>query len=387
MIIITQKNLFNALSLVESTVHKIGVSEYSQAVLIQHFGEHLKFQTTNLHASTEAICQDFQGNLENDVCVDFQDLFEIIKRYTAEEELTLAVKVVNDAKFLTLSKGTRSFAELPTHNPEYFPKFLNIENEDCEFRFNKEVLRTAIEKTHFCIYPNETRYNINGLHFKFQSQNKKIDVASTDGHRFAKFEIEDTTLKSDAKITIPRSIVLGIKKDIHNAHSEIIFKIKGGKLQIDFGSHTLTAKLIDADFPNYNRVIPTDHDVIIDGVVKPKVYDAVIKINKPSFSQSLDRVQSIIQKNSTPQVVINFQNKELEMSCNDNQKKTKEILDCEFEGEHLLMANAMYMKECIQGISSREFEISVKRGDSNIPIKIQDAEDKRFFYIVMPMKN
>ena len=374
MIIITQKNLFNALSLVESTVHKIGVSEYSQAVLIQHFGEHLKFQTTNLHASTEAICQDFQGNLENDVCVDFQDLFEIIKRYAAEEELTLAVKVVNDAKFLTLSKGNRSFAELPTHNPEYFPKLLNIENEDCEFRFNKEVLRTAIEKTHFCMYLNETRYNINGLHFKFQSQNKKIDVASTDGHRLAKFEIEDATLKSDAKITIPRSIVLGIKKDIHNAHSEIIFKIKGGKLQIHFGSHTLVTKLIDVDFPDYERVIPKDHN-------------ATIKIQKPSFSQSLNRVQSIVQKSSTPEVVINFENNKLEMSCNDNQKKTKEVVDCEFEGNHLLKLNPKYLIECLQGISSKELEILVKQGDGYFPIQIQDAEDKRFFYIVMPMKN
>ena len=67
-------------------------------------------------------------------------------------------------------------------------------------------------------------------------------------------------------------------------------------------------------------------------------------------------------------------------------QKTKEILDCEFEGEHLLIVNAMYMKECVQGTLSREFEISVKQGDVNIPIKIQDAEDKRFLYITMPMK-
>lgn len=373
MITLSQNTLFNSLSLVANTAQKSGVSEYYQAVLIKHSGEQLKFQTTNMDASTEAIIQDFQGSLEYDVCVNFQDLFEIIIKYKADEELTLSVEIKEGVKYLTLSKGTRSFAELPTHNSEYFPKLLNIENEDCEFRFNKEVLRTAIEKTHFCMYTNETRYNINGLHFNFQSESKKIDVVSTDGHRLAKFEIEDAELKSDEKITIPRSIVAGIKKDIHNAHSEIIFKIKSGKLQIDFGSHTLITKLIDADFPDYERVIP-------------KNYNTTIKIQKLSFLQSLDRVQSIIQKNSTPQVVINFQNKELKMSCNNNQKKTKEILDCEFEGEHLLIVNAMYTKECVQGTLSREFEISVKQGDVNIPIKIQDAEDKRFLYITMPMK-
>ena len=372
MITVTQKNLFNTLSLVANTVHKNGVNAYLQAVLIEHCGEYLKFQTTNMDASTEVVLQDFQGNLESKVCVDFQDLFEIVKKYKVEEQLTLDVKIENDAKYLTLSKGNRSFAELPTLDAENFPQILNVENEDNKIIFHKEDLKSAIEKTHFCIYPNETRYNINGLHFNFQSENKRIDIVSTDGHRLAKFEIEDLQLKSDAKITIPRLIVAGIKKDIEHAHNEIIFKIKGGKLQIDFGSHTLTTKLIDADFPDYKRVIPRDHN-------------ATIKIQKPSFLQALDRVQSIIQKSSDPKVIINFQNNELSMSCNDNQKKTKEVLDCEFEGNHLLMVNVQYLKECLQGISSKEFEISVKQGDSKFPIQIQDSEDKRFLYVVMPM--
>ena len=373
MITITQKNLFNTLSLVANTVHKNGVNAYLQVVLIEHCGEYLKFQTTNMDASTEVVLQDFQGNLESKVCVDFQDLFEIVKKYKAEEQLTLDVKIENDAKYLTLSKGNRSFAELPTLDAENFPQILSIEDEESKIIFHKEDLKSAIEKTHFCIYPNETRYNINGLHFNFQSENKRIDIVSTDGHRLAKFEIEDLQLKSDAKITIPRLIVAGIKKDIEHAHNEIIFKIKGGKLQIDFGSHTLTTKLIDADFPDYKRVIPKNHN-------------ATIKIQKPSFLPALDRVQSIIVQSTDPKVIINFQNNELSMSCNDNQKKTKEVLDCEFNGNHLLMVNVQYLKECLQGISSKEFEISVKQGDSKFPIQIQDSEDKRFLYVVMPMK-
>lgn len=375
MIIITQKNLFNALSLVANTVQANAISDYLQAVLIEHCGDHLKFQTTNMDASTEVVLQDFQGNLESKVCVDFQDLFEIVKKYKAEEQLTLDVKIENNAKYLTLSKGNRSFAELPTLDAQNFPQILSIQDEENKIIFNKEDLKNAIEKTHFCVYPDKARYNINGLHFNFQSENKKIDVVSTDGHRLAKFEIEDLQLKSDDKITIPRSIVAGIKKDIHYAQSEIIFKIKSGKLlQIDFGSHILTTKLIDVDFPDYKQVMPKNHN-------------ATIKIQKPSFLPALDRVQSIIAKSTDPKVIINFQNNELSMSCNNDYKKTKEVLDCEFDGNHLLMVNALYMKECLQGISSREFEISVKQGDSNLPIQIQDAEDKRFLYIVMPMKN
>ncbi len=373
MITITQKNLFNALSLVANTAQKNAVSEYFQAVLIEHCGDHLKFQTTNMDASTEVVLQDFQGNLECKVCVDFQDLFEIVKKYKAEEQLTLDVKIENNAKYLTLSKGNRSFAELPTLDAQNFPQILSIQDEESKIIFNKEDLKSAIDKTHICMYVSEQRYHINGLHFNFQSENKKIDIVSTDTHRLAKFEIEDLQLKSDAKITIPRSIVGGIKKDIEHAHNEIIFKIKGGKLQIDFGSHTLTTKLIDADFPGYKRVIPENHN-------------ATIKIQKPSFLPALDRVQSIIAKSTDPKVIMNFQNNELLMSCNNEYKKTKEVLDCEFEGEHLLMVNAQYMKECLQVISSREFEISVKQGDSNYPIQIQDVEDKRFLYIVMPMK-
>lgn len=383
MITITQGNLFKALSLVANTVEGKAVSEYLEAVLIRHFGEHLNFQTTNNDASTEAVCKDFQGNLENTICVNFQDLFEIIKKYKPDEELELSIQTkVKEAtetekqcevKYLTLSKGNRSFAELPTLNDAYFPKIVNIENAENEISICKEELKSAIDKTHICIWGNETRYNINGLHFNFQSENKKIDVVSTDGHRLAKFEIKDVEIGFDKKITIPRKILLGIKKDIDHAHSEVIFKINGGKLQIDFGSHTLTTKLLDADFPDYERVIPKDHD-------------KTIKIQRPSFLPALDRVISVLQQNSDLAVKMNFQNNELSMSCVNQQKKTKEVLDCEFEGSYNFLVNGPYIKECVSAISSREFEINIKRNDMCYPITLKDPEDGRFFYVIMLRK-
>lgn len=379
MITITQKNLFHTLSFVANTLHKNATNEYAQAVLIQYSEEGLFFQTTNMQASTKTVCKDIQGSLESDVCVNFYDLFEIIKKYKQEEELTLSIQIENNVEYLKISKGMRSFAELPTQKAENFPQPLNITNknsdkEDNTITFNKEDLRSAIEKTHFCIYANETRYSINGLHFNFQSQNKQIDVVSTDGHRLAKFTIEGVELKSDAKIIIPRSIVAGIKKDIEHAHSEIIFTIDGGKLQIDFGSHTLITQLIDAEFPNYNKV-------------KPLNLSAVIKAHKPSFLASLDRVQSIIQTYSDPKVIMHFKNNEIQMFCNHSQKKTSELLNCEFGGSFALAINAHYTQQCLHGISSKDFEIHIEENNAQSPIQIEDAEDKRFLYIVMPIKN
>lgn len=392
-ITITQKNLFNALSMVSSTVDKNGVSEYLSSVLIKNCNEQLTFQTTNMNASTISTCQEFQGNLEKDICVRVEDFLEIIKRYKPDEELTLKIETKENAEdnlnaqlenvesalqnllYLTLSKGDRSFAELPINEAENFPELLSIGNECDKIIFHKEDLKTAIEKTHFCIFSNESRYNINGLHFNFQSEAKKIDVVSTDGHRLAYFEIEDRDLKSDVKITIPRNIIASIKKDIEFAQNEIEFKINGGKLQINFGSHILITRLIDAEFPNYNRVIPKD-------------CNDVIKLQKALLGQSLDRVSSIVLKSPDPRVVMSFENDKLSMSClNDIKKsKTKEVVDCEFEGTHIFGVNALYLKECLQGVISKDLTINIKQGADNFPIKIQDGEDKRFFYVVMPMK-
>ena len=375
MITITQKNLFNALSIVSSTVDKNGVSEYLSSVLIKNCNEQLTFQTTNMNASTISTCQEFQGSLEKDICVRVEDFLEIIKRYKPDEELTLKIETKDNAEYLTLSKGDRSFAELPINEAENFPELLSIGNECDKIIFHKEDLKTAIEKTHFCIFSNESRYNINGLHFNFQSEAKKIDVVSTDGHRLAYFEIEDRDLKSDVKITIPRNIIASIKKDIEFAQNEIEFKINGGKLQINFGSHILITRLIDTEFPNYNRVIPKD-------------CNDVIKLQKALLGQSLDRVSSIVLKSPDPRVVMSFENDKLSMSClNDIKKsKTKEVVDCEFEGTHILGVNALYLKECLQGVISKDLTINIKQGAGGFPIKIEDGEDKRFFYIVMPMK-
>jgi len=376
MITILQNTFFDALNKCKGTIHNNAFNPYFQTVVIKQLGDNLVLQTTNMEASTQTNVIDFQGNLENIICVNFQDLFNIIGKYKKDDNLTLSISVKESSlSYLIISKGSRSIAELPMLDGKDFPAIQDIEKVAYTIVCDKTELLTAIEKTKICIYPNETRYNVNGLHFSFNKEQKNIDIVSTDGHRLAKFKIEDSKLDifEDLKITIPRKIVFDIASQLKNTLNDVKFELNDNKtkLRIDFGNHFLITKLIDADFPDYERVIPKDNNLIA-------------RIPQTQFLQAIERLSSIIKNTNEITVMMVFKDTILSMSCQENNKKTIEEIDIDFEGEIIIKANIFYLKELVQGISSREFNLKMK--DSISPFLLKDIDDARLLYTVMPMR-
>jgi DNA polymerase III subunit beta len=359
--------LQNALKLNAGAISKNPVSEYFSCVLMQCQANELLFTTINQDCKITSSTKDFSGEVE-DFCIDYTTLLQIASKYSADDEL----QIIIDEGFAKITKG-RSSAKIQLLEVINFPQGIDIEEVEKAVNFNKQDLLDAINITKICIYANETRYNINGLHFNFQAERKKIDVVSTDGHRLSKFEIEDPELNFDAKITIPKKITFEIAKILNDIKGEAVIKmfITHNKVKIDFGNGTLITKLIDAEFPDYNRVIPTDNSILI-------------QTSKPDISKAIDRVLSIADA-LEPRVLVSINETVMTLKTNNGSNEKTEEIDCETTDPFNFLVNAAYLKECVDALPSSKCVITATQ--SNLPFVIKDGEDARLLYVIMPMKS
>lgn len=359
--------LQNAIQTVGGAINKN--SEILSSILVK-FDNGMIFHATNLDLSITTKALEFDGSLDN-FCIEFEAFANAVKGYDIDDVLELSITKSNELPILEIKKG-RSSSKIQLLNVDNFPA---LETHDCTHKvvFNKEDLRNAINFTKPTIYPNETRYNINGLHFN--CQNGFIDIVSTEGHRLGFFKIEDSEVNFERKLTIPRKAILELSKIVANATTEIKMHLAPTLVAFEFNNTMFLTKLIDAEFPDYNRVIPKNGNICI-------------KASRNYLLKAVDRVNSIF---TLTDFTINFKanNNTLELHTKTESGKTErnEVLEIKTTGLNDTFEtkiNGNYLKDAISVISSKEVEIIFT--DPRMPLIVKNTEDERCLIVIMPLK-
>src|SRR6478752_3891046 len=185
---------------------------------------------------------------------------------------------------VTLKKADNHWAEIKSGKVAYrivgmpdrdFPKV--PDHREAQYAtVESAVLREMIERTLFSVCNDETRFHLNGVFF--ESDGSKSRMVSTDGHRLSK--VERTIAngpKLSAGIIIPKKGLLEIRKVLDSGPS-CKLAIKTPHLFLVQEDIAIAVKLIDAQFPPYEQVIPKDHKKIIT-------------VDRGRFTDSLRRAQ------------------------------------------------------------------------------------------------
>jgi DNA polymerase-3 subunit beta len=152
-----------------------------------------------------------------------------------------------------------------------------------KFRLAADDLKRIIDKTRFAISTEETRYYLNGiyLHAAKDAKPPVMRAVATDGHRLARYELELPDGAADMPgVIVPRKTVGELSKLLEGADGAIDISLSDTKIQFGFNGVELTSKLIDGNFPPYERVIPAGND-------------KALGLDAKEFAQSVDRVSTI----------------------------------------------------------------------------------------------
>jgi len=253
---------------------------------------------------------------------------------------------------------------------EKFPEFPAM-NMDNAFEFAVRDFKNMIQQTAFAVSDDESRYYMSGVFFEKKAG--KLIMVATDGRRLAFIEKEvDDKIKDFAGVIIPPKILHLITKRAGD-EGLISISVTEKNIFVKFGSYNLSSILIDAQFPQYERVIPEKQDF-------------VFTVNRLETLDALRRVCVLLEQKSQ-RIFLEVTPGVLSIYSDESEIGTaKEEIPCEYEGENVTIAlNYRYIEEPFKVIDTKEILIHFTDVSRAITIKPEPETD--FFHIVMPMQS
>lgn len=312
---------------------------------------------------------------DGEITVPAHTFFDIVRKLPGETQISMEYSESSTSNRLNIITSFCNFT-LPVISAEDFP-LIDITEVSHKFKINRDEFHRIINKTRFAVSTEETRYYLNGifLHAVEVSGESYLRSAATDGHRLAQVQTQAPKEASDIpSIIIPRKTVSEIKKLLEEdfSDSEIELEISKSKIKISIANVILISKLIDATYPDYERVIPKGNNFKLDIKVK-------------SFVQAIDRVATIASEKSRAIKFILNENKLVISANNVDTGFAQEELEVSYDGQPIETGfNAKYLMEVASILEGEN--ASLFFADNSAPTLINDPEDKDAVFVIMPMR-
>ncbi len=360
---IAKTELLRGLRLAQGIADRKSTMPMLANVLLRTQGKNqILVAATDLNVSLTAELKSVNAS-EGGITLGAKNLYELIANAPGDE-ITLK-KADNHWAEIKSAKVTYKVVGMPDRD---FPKVPD-HREATYSTIESAVLREMIDRTLFSVCNDETRFHLNGVYF--ESDGSKARMVSTDGHRLSK--VERTIAngpKLSAGVIIPKKGLLEMKKVLESG-SSVKLAIKTPHLFLVQEDIAIAVKLIDAQFPPYEQVIPKDHK-------------KVITIDRARLIDSLRRAQ--LMSSETRGVKISATREGVTVaSDNPDLGEVREELDAEYNGEAIAIGfNPKYVVELLGQMSADQVTLSL--GGELDPGLLKPLTGDDYLGVVMPMR-
>lgn len=347
-------------------------------VLIETSGSsNVRIAATDLNISASGVfpAQVLDGGA---LTIPAKTFFDVVRNMPEGE-----IEIHQAGEQVEIKRGRSKF-KLLSLPAEDFPVLPEVKGADF-FEMDASLVSKMIEQTAFSISNDETRPHINGA--LFQGDGKNLRMVTTDGHRLSKFEVRiDESGFYNFAMIIPNKGIQEIRRLVEDGDGAVSIAVHDGSVflrrtvEVEKESEgiepvsaeiVLVTKLIEAEFPPYDQVIPKGNDLVAV-VSRQLLLDALRRVSVVSSDRSLG-------------VKVQFTNGVLEIgSSNPSVGEGKEQLDMSYEGEEMEIGfNARYFIDILSVLN--EDEVRMELAGPLDPVIIRDPSGV-FVGVVMPMR-
>lgn len=197
-------------------------------------------------------------------------LVDIVKGWPTEKPIDLTTTTNNRIE-ITSGNGIHKTVKLAD---EEFPQFPSI--DEAAFAIDGETLRSVLHKTEFAAPAKKARQAcLNGLYFNLLED--RTEIVATDAIQLALAHCEPLKLSQDSDgFIVPLKAVKEIERTFANSPEIRISRIENQILFADERA-TVTTRLVDAEYPPYEKLIPVS-PVVRAVVPKASIVHAMDKI-------------------------------------------------------------------------------------------------------------
>jgi DNA polymerase-3 subunit beta len=310
---------------------------------------------------------DIEAKDSGKVCIPARILMDSLKNIS-DQPLTFNI----DKNFAIEITSDNGKYKVMGENPDNFPKE-PAADDTTSFTMTSSALLTAINKTLFAVSNDDLRPAMTGVFFELDK--KGIQFVATDAHRLVRYKRTDASSPKNDSFIVPRKPLNLLKAALPDNNDEITLSYNGNHLFVKHGTTQMSCRLIDARFPDYKVVIPTDNPY-------------KLTVNRNDFQGALRRV-SVFSNKSTNQVALMIAGSELELKAQDVDFSFEgdERMKCQYDGEDLTIAfNARFLIEMLNATDSDEIKIELSTPTKAGIMKPTDQDDgEELLMLVMPL--
>jgi DNA polymerase-3 subunit beta len=279
-------------------------------------------------------------------CIDAKLLAGIVAKVSGD-----TIEIEEDDRNATLKAGRSKF-KLETLPVADFP---TLEHGKFTAEFEAD-LAAIFGRVAFAMSQETTRFYLCGVFLQPDA------VTATDGHRLATRKIDK--LGKFAPVIVPRNLVAMLPAG--NAK----VRLSSGKIQIEYPTATITSRLVEGSFPDYERVIPANNDKIA-------------AVDADALRQAAGRVALISnERGKGVKLVVNTDGIGLWAR---GSGEAEDSVEAEYEGEQVEVGmNAQYLADILTAMPDGATNVAIADGGS--PVLFTSPADASLRIVGMPMR-
>ena len=300
---------------------------------------------------------------EGEVCVNGRFFADFMGKISYSE-----VIIATDDKGIVVRYGD-SETNIQTLPADDFPVFRGEQvSKDRYFEIKQCDLKELVAKVTFCCATDESRPILKGA--LLEAKEGKLYATALDGLRMAS-GYADTTDGGDMKIVCPARTLTEIARMLDGEEKVTIYADKN-RLSVSVNDTVITSRLYAGEFVRKENIYPIN-------------FASQVIVNKSELTHSIERAGVLTRGDKNNLVIFDIKNDKIVINANSDMGKIEETVNTELDGKELKIAmNGKYLLDAVKALTEEKIVLSFNMPSS--PFTIENEEDKRFQYLLMPMR-
>ncbi len=260
---------------------------------------------------------------------------------------------------------------------EEYPALPEVEGE-VSFEITQKCLKDMIRSTIFAASRDETRAILTGVLLAWDG--KQVKMVTTDSYRLAlraagADEVKEISAGESWSAIIPARALQELSRMLEPQGDADTVKVQASTERIMFasGPYRLLSRLIEGQFPNYERIIPTDSE-------------KTITVNREALLAAIRRA-ALVARAEASKLVFKGAGESLTIQAESaDVGRGREELGAVIAGEDITMAfNAEYLTDALSVMDSEEVVWQLGEHALSTAL-IKGVDDPDYLYMVAPMQ-
>lgn len=359
---VTQENLSKAINTVARVANSRGTLPILSNVLLRTENNRLSIAATNLDI---AITQFIGSKVENTGAITvpaklMQEFVSSLPGGVLKLELSDNKLHITTDQYQSTINGT---------NAEEFPVMPAISGGS-PVTLDAQAFKKALAEVVFAASNDDSRPVLTGVYF--HGTDGGIITVATDSYRLAEYKLAKS--KAALNFLVPASAAADLLRIISDTDKQILLTHDDQQVRFEVGEVVLVARLIEGNYPDYRKLIPTK-------------FATTAKMKRTDFI-NIAKVSSLFARESAGSITIKADKQSGKVSINAIASQLGEntaTADAEINGSGEVTLNSRYLIEALNAFSAQDVEFCFN--GKLEPCILKSQAEPSYLHLIMPLRS